>query len=150
MASAGEISLDGKDQIAIRPNRRPVNMMFQSYALFLHLNVFNNVAYGLRMDRVRGPEPEVWLAVRPEKLTLSAQRPTSTSDNAVEGEVVDISYSGHYLSIRLRAPEADALILAKVGATDPVVVGIERGQALWCLWPPSASRILSRESQSEV
>ena len=51
---AGEIALDDHDLVAIRPNRRPVNMMFQSYALFPHLNVFNNVAYGLRMDRVRG------------------------------------------------------------------------------------------------
>ena len=302
----GDVSLDGRDLIAIRPNRRPVNMMFQSYALFPHLNVFNNVAYGLRMDRVRGtelqertrdalamvrldglegrrpnqlsggqrqrvalaralvkrprvllldeplaaldkklrgemqielkrlqyavgitfvvvthdqeealemadrialmrdgrieqegtpkelyeqpasyfaadfigdmnffagtrsaeglklaggttlrghgdasPESQAWLAVRPEKLALSARQPPSAGNNAVEGEVVDISYSGHYLSVRLRVPEQDTLILAKAATADPSVAQIERGQTLWCLWPPSASRILPRESQSE-
>ena len=302
----GDVSLDGRDLIAIRPNRRPVNMMFQSYALFPHLNVFNNVAYGLRMDRVRGtelqertrdalamvrldglegrrpnqlsggqrqrvalaralvkrprvllldeplaaldkklrgemqielkrlqhavgitfvvvthdqeealemadrialmrdgrieqegkpkelyeqpasyfaadfigdmnffagtrsadglklaggttlrghgdasPESQAWLAVRPEKLALSSRQPASAENNAVEGEVVDISYSGHYLSVRLRVPEQDTLILAKAATADPNVAQIERGQTLWCLWPPSASRILPRESQSE-
>ena len=299
----GAISLDGKDLIVIRPNRRPINMMFQSYALFPHLSVFNNIAYGLRMDGVRGgaleertrdalamvqldglesrrpnqlsggqrqrvalaralvKRPRVllldeplaaldkklrgqmqielkrlqhvvgitfvvvthdqeealvmadrialmregrivqegtpkelyeqpasyfvadfigdmnffagtccaeglrlatgttlrghvdssagspaWLAVRPDKLALSARRPASSEDNALEGEVVDISYGGDYLSIRLRVPETDALILAKVGTGDPNVARIERGQTLWCLWPPSSSRILPRES----
>ena len=299
----GAISLDGKDLIVIRPNRRPINMMFQSYALFPHLSVFNNIAYGLRMDGVRGSDLEertrdalamvqldglesrrphqlsggqrqrvalaralvkrprvllldeplaaldkklrgqmqielkrlqhvvgitfvvvthdqeealvmadrialmregrivqegtpkelyeqpasyfvadfigdmnffagtccaeglrlvtgttlrgpvasgedsqAWLAVRPDKLALSARRPASSEDNAVEGEVVDISYGGDYLSIRLRVPETDALILAKVGTGDPNVARIERGQTLWCLWPPSSSRILPRES----
>ena len=299
----GAISLDGKDLIVIRPNRRPINMMFQSYALFPHLSVFNNIAYGLRMDGVRGSDLEertrdalamvqldglesrrphqlsggqrqrvalaralvkrprvllldeplaaldkklrgqmqielkrlqhvvgitfvvvthdqeealvmadrialmregrivqegtpkelyerpasyfvadfigdmnffagtccaeglrlatgttlrgpvasgedsqAWLAVRPDKLALSARRPASSEDNALEGEVVDISYGGDYLSIRLRVPETDALILAKVGTGDPNVARIERGQALWCLWPPSSSRILPRES----
>ena len=303
----GDIALDGKDLVAIRPNCRPVNMMFQSYALFPHLNVFNNVAYGLRMDRVRGAALEqrtrdalamvqldglesrrpnqlsggqrqrvalaralvkrprvllldeplaaldkklrgemqvelkrlqhavgitfvvvthdqeealemadrialmrdgrieqegtpeelyerpasffaadfigdmnffagigceeglrlaggttlrghgdakagsrAWLAVRPEKLALYAQRPESIEDNAVCGEVVDISYSGHYLSVRLRVPEQDTLILAKTATANPGVARVERGQTLWCLWPPSASRILPRETQSEV
>ena len=299
----GAISLDGKDLIVIRPNRRPINMMFQSYALFPHLSVFNNIAYGLRMDGVRGSDLEertrdalamvqldglesrrphqlsggqrqrvalaralvkrprvllldeplaaldkklrgqmqielkrlqhvvgitfvvvthdqeealvmadrialmregrivqegtpkelyerpasyfvadfigdmnffagtccaeglrlatgttlhgpvasgedsqAWLAVRPDKLALSARRPASSEDNALEGEVVDISYGGDYLSIRLRVPETDALLLAKVGTGDPNVARIERGQTLWCLWPPSSSRILPRES----
>ena len=299
----GAISLDGKDLIVIRPNRRPINMMFQSYALFPHLSVFNNIAYGLRMDGVRGSDLEertrdalamvqldglesrrphqlsggqrqrvalaralvkrprvllldeplaaldkklrgqmqielkrlqhvvgitfvvvthdqeealvmadrialmregrivqegtpkelyeqpasyfvadfigdmnffagtccaeglrlatgttlrgpvasgedsqAWLAVRPDKLSFSPRPPASTEDNALEGEIVDISYGGDYLSIRLRVPETDALILAKVGTGDPNVARIERGQTLWCLWPPSSSRILPRES----
>ena len=303
----GAVALDGEDLIAIRPNRRPVNMMFQSYALFPHLNVFNNVAYGLRMEGVRGAaleertrdalamvrldglqgrrpnqlsggqrqrvalaralvkrprvllldeplaaldkklrgemqvelkrlqhavgitfvvvthdqeealemadrialmrdgrieqegtpeelyerpashfaadfigdmnffagtrcaeglrlaggttlrgdggvgaESQAWLAVRPEKLALARQRPARAADNALEAEVVDISYSGQHLSVRLRVPDADALLLAKVDTADPNVTGIERGQTLWCYWPASASRILPRESQSEV
>jgi len=47
--TAGIISLDGRDITQVRPNRRPVNMMFQSYALFPHLTVRRNVAYGLEI-----------------------------------------------------------------------------------------------------
>ena len=46
--SAGEISLDGQPMTAVPPNRRPVNMVFQNYAIFPHLNVRDNIAYGLR------------------------------------------------------------------------------------------------------
>ncbi len=46
----GEILLDGQDITAVPPHLRPVNMMFQSYALFPHLSVANNIAYGLRRE----------------------------------------------------------------------------------------------------
>lgn len=52
----GRVLLDGKDLGGVRPNHRPINMMFQSYALFPHLSVFENVAYGLRMENVRKEE----------------------------------------------------------------------------------------------
>jgi putrescine transport system ATP-binding protein len=47
---AGRILLDGRDIAATPPHRRPVNMMFQSYALFPHLTVAGNIAFGLRQD----------------------------------------------------------------------------------------------------
>ncbi|TDC57345.1 ABC transporter ATP-binding protein [Actinomadura sp. KC345] len=46
--TAGEIRLHGKDVTGVPPNRRDVNMVFQSYALFPHMSVFDNVAFGLR------------------------------------------------------------------------------------------------------
>jgi putrescine transport system ATP-binding protein len=46
----GRVLLDGRDLAATPPYRRPVNMMFQSYALFPHLSVAGNVAFGLRQD----------------------------------------------------------------------------------------------------
>jgi putrescine transport system ATP-binding protein len=49
--SEGRILLDGEDICAVPPHRRPVNMMFQSYALFPHLNVEGNIAFGLRQER---------------------------------------------------------------------------------------------------
>ena len=55
--SAGAIMLDGVDLAALPPYRRPVNMMFQSYALFPHMTVAGNVAFGLRQDRV--PRAEI-------------------------------------------------------------------------------------------
>jgi spermidine/putrescine transport system ATP-binding protein len=48
MPSAGRIFLDGRDVTDLPPYRRDVNTVFQSYALFPHLNVFDNVAFGLR------------------------------------------------------------------------------------------------------
>ena len=48
----GRILLDGKDITRLRANRRPVNLMFQSYELFPHMSVRANVAYGLEMDRL--------------------------------------------------------------------------------------------------
>src|SRR3954453_3621588 len=45
---AGRILLDGKDIAKVPPHQRPVNMMFQSYALFPHLSVRDNIAFGLR------------------------------------------------------------------------------------------------------
>jgi putrescine transport system ATP-binding protein len=46
----GRILLDGVDLAAVPPHRRPVNMMFQNYALFPHLNVEANVAFGLKQE----------------------------------------------------------------------------------------------------
>lgn len=47
---SGEIRIDGRDIIALPPHRRPVNMMFQSYALFPHMSVEDNIAFGLRRE----------------------------------------------------------------------------------------------------
>ena len=54
---AGRILLDGRDITALPPHRRPVNMMFQSYALFPHLSVADNVAFGLRREGL--PKAEI-------------------------------------------------------------------------------------------
>jgi len=55
---AGRLLLDGVDITPMPPWQRPVSMMFQSYALFPHLSVFDNVAYGLRRARVARGEME--------------------------------------------------------------------------------------------
>jgi spermidine/putrescine ABC transporter ATP-binding subunit len=49
-ASAGRILIDGEDMAGVAPNRRPVNMVFQSYAVFPHMSVADNVAYGLKVS----------------------------------------------------------------------------------------------------
>jgi putrescine transport system ATP-binding protein len=50
--SAGRIFIDGVDMTDIPPYQRPVNMMFQSYALFPHMSVEKNIAYGLNRDGI--------------------------------------------------------------------------------------------------
>jgi spermidine/putrescine transport system ATP-binding protein len=52
----GRVLIDGKDVSAIPPNKRPVNMVFQSYAVFPHMSVADNVGYGLKMDGVAAGE----------------------------------------------------------------------------------------------
>ena len=54
---SGEILLDGEDISRIPPNCRPINLMFQSYALFPHMSVAQNIAYGLEMEKL--PRPEI-------------------------------------------------------------------------------------------
>ena len=50
--SEGDILLEGKSLAGVPPHRRPVNMMFQSYALFPHMSVEKNVAFGLQQDKL--------------------------------------------------------------------------------------------------
>src|SRR5881409_3339076 len=49
---AGRILLQGTDVTALSANRRPVNMVFQQYALFPHMSIYDNVAFGLKVKRV--------------------------------------------------------------------------------------------------
>ena len=58
----GDVSIDGVDVTEVPPNRRDIGMVFQGYALFPHLSVFDNVAYGLRMRRI--PQAEAHERVR--------------------------------------------------------------------------------------
>ena len=55
LPDAGRILLDSIDLAQVPPHRRPVNMMFQSYALFPHLNVEDNVAFGLKQEGLAKP-----------------------------------------------------------------------------------------------
>ena len=54
--TSGRVFLGGADVTDLPPHKRGVNTVFQSYALFPHLNVYENVAYGLKRKKVAGPE----------------------------------------------------------------------------------------------
>ena len=60
--TSGTIEIDGQDMTHVAPYNRPVNMMFQSYALFPHMNVEQNIAYGLKRDGL--PRAEIAERVR--------------------------------------------------------------------------------------
>ena len=54
--TSGKVFLDGVDIASFPPYERPINMMFQSYALFPHMTVEDNIAFGLRQDRLDSSE----------------------------------------------------------------------------------------------
>jgi spermidine/putrescine transport system ATP-binding protein len=70
-ADIGEIRLAGEDIVAIPAENRPVNTVFQSYALFPHMTVFDNVAFGLRMSKVPKAEIESRVMEALEMVRLS-------------------------------------------------------------------------------
>jgi spermidine/putrescine transport system ATP-binding protein len=57
-ADAGKVLIQGQPMTDVPAYRRPVNTVFQSYALFSHLNVWNNIAFGLRLKKIRKSEIE--------------------------------------------------------------------------------------------
>ncbi len=57
-ADEGEIKIGGEDITQVPPHERPVNTVFQRYALFPHLNVYDNIAFGLKLKKVKEDEIE--------------------------------------------------------------------------------------------
>jgi spermidine/putrescine transport system ATP-binding protein len=76
LPSAGEVLIQGKPMNQVPPHRRPVNTVFQSYALFNHLNVFDNIAFGLRLKKLKNSEVEerVKQALKQVKMEAYANR----------------------------------------------------------------------------
>lgn len=79
---AGTLSVDGKNMSAVPPFERPVNMMFQSYALFPHLTVCGNIEYGLKARGVRRNERQrlvAWALELARLANLGDRRPDQLS-----------------------------------------------------------------------
>src|SRR5204862_3418378 len=55
--SAGRILFDGRDMVNVSMGRRGVGFVFQNYAIFTHMSVYDNLAYGLRVRKL--PQPEI-------------------------------------------------------------------------------------------
>ena len=70
--TSGQIWLGGQDIVGLAPYERPINMMFQSYALFPHLTVWDNIAFGLRRDGLPKPEIEARVQQQLELVQLTA------------------------------------------------------------------------------
>ncbi|MCW2857852.1 MAG: spermidine/putrescine transporter ATPase subunit [Marmoricola sp.] len=68
----GELRLMGRNMVGVPPNKRDINMVFQNYALFPHLTVYDNVAYGLRRQRVPRAEVKVRVGEALELMELGA------------------------------------------------------------------------------
>ena len=78
--TSGKILIGNQDVTAIKPHERPVNTVFQNYALFPHMSVLENVAFGLRQRKVGEPLPKATEALKLVELEhLAERRPTQLS-----------------------------------------------------------------------
>ncbi|MFV0491091.1 MAG: ABC transporter ATP-binding protein [Pseudorhodobacter sp.] len=73
---SGSIAIDGRDVTRLPPSQREVGLVFQSYALFPHLTVFENVAFGLKMRRAPNIREKVMAALEAVELSKFANRLT--------------------------------------------------------------------------
>lgn len=113
-ADSGEILIAGRDMRALPPEQRHINTVFQSYALFPHLTVFENVAFGPRLQGIRGADLQerVLEALRMVKLEdYSARRPGQLSGG--QQQRVGVARA-------LAADPAIILMDEPFGAVDPI------------------------------
>ena len=68
--TSGDVVIAGENMADVPPNRRPVNMVFQSYAVFPHMSVFDNVAYGLKVGGVGRAEIKTRVSEALEQVAL--------------------------------------------------------------------------------
>ena len=72
--TAGQVLIGGKDVTASKPHERPVNTVFQSYALFPHMTILENVAFGLRQRKIEDPVKKAMDALNLVELGYAAER----------------------------------------------------------------------------
>jgi multiple sugar transport system ATP-binding protein len=90
--SSGTIHVGGRDVTQLRPSRRDVAMVFQSYALYPHLSVADNLAFGLRRSRPRSPGQQLQDAVvRLGRRWPAPLRPSSPREAAIERRVGEVA-----------------------------------------------------------
>jgi spermidine/putrescine ABC transporter ATP-binding subunit len=102
MPTEGEIFIDGQPMSAVAPNHRPTNMVFQSYAIFPHLNVRDNIAYGLVRQKL--PKAEL----------------NATVDRALE--MIKLSGYGNRMANQLSGGQRQRVALARALVCQPKVL----------------------------
>ncbi|MFN9637885.1 MAG: ABC transporter ATP-binding protein [Synechococcaceae cyanobacterium] len=90
--SSGTIHVGGRDVTQLRPSRRDVAMVFQSYALYPHLSVADNLAFGLRRSRPRSPGQQLQDSLhRLGRRWPAPLRPPSPREAAIERRVLEVA-----------------------------------------------------------
>ncbi|WP_240675223.1 ABC transporter ATP-binding protein [Cellulomonas endophytica] len=126
--TAGTIAIGGSDVTGTRPHRRPVNTVFQSYALFPHLSVAENVGFGLRRTRT----PEVERRVR-EAL-----------------ELVELGHAGDQRPAQLSGGQQQRVALARAVVNRPAVLLLDEPLGALDLKLRRQMQIELRHIQTEV
>jgi len=112
--TAGEIYLEGEDVTSVPPHKRNINTVFQKYALFPHLNVFNNIAYGLKLKTV--PDANSKKGYR----LLSQQEIADKVNRALR--MVDLEAYGHRDINSLSGGQQQRVAIARAIVNEPKVL----------------------------
>ncbi|MFZ9684664.1 MAG: ABC transporter ATP-binding protein, partial [Gemmobacter sp.] len=128
--SAGSIRLLGRDIAALAPNERPVNTVFQNYALFPHMTVAENVAFGLRMKGV----PEARRRARAARML----------------EMVHLAELADRMPAQLSGGQQQRVALARALAPEPEVLLLDEPLSALDLKLRQAMRLELKQLQEET
>lgn len=119
--TSGQILIEGNDVTAMPPYKRPVNTVFQKYALFPHLNVFKNVAFGLKLKTVEGGEyTDKKGNVKKEKRKLSKAEIEQKVNAALK--MVGLEDYGHRDVTSLSGGQQQRVAIARAIVCEPKVL----------------------------
>ena len=110
LPTAGRILLRGRDVTDEPPDKRPVNMVFQNYALFPHLDVGDNVAFGLKRRSVAKPEIARRVGAALELVHLTGYERRNVTDMIVNAIDPNAYVREEYASFRIRTKDGQVLI----------------------------------------
>lgn len=117
----GKILLEGRDVTEIAPNKRPINTVFQKYALFPHLNVYNNVAFGLKLVKVpNGEKPQKDGTSKPLFRKFTKAEIKSKVERALA--VVGLAEYGHRNVNTLSGGQQQRVAIARAIVLEPKVL----------------------------
>jgi len=117
----GKVFIDGIDVTNMPPHKRPVNTVFQRYALFPHLNVFNNIAFGLKLKRIADGTIKDKKGNEYERLRkLTKQEIKEKVENALK--LVDLEGYGHRDVSSLSGGQQQRVAIARALVNEPQVL----------------------------
>lgn len=122
MPTEGEIMFNGEDLTQIPPHKRHINTVFQKYALFPHLNVFNNIAFGLKLKAV--PTGEFVTDKSGKKLEKMRKYTKKEIEDRVNGvlKLVDLEDYGHRNVNSLSGGQQQRVAIARAIVNEPEIL----------------------------
>jgi len=122
-ATSGTIKLEGEDVTKIPPHKRPINTVFQKYALFPHLDVFNNIAFGLKLKQVTVTDEDRATNKKYKKLKVRKYSKQEIKDKVNEAlKLVGLDDYGHRDVDSLSGGQQQRVAIARAIVMNPKVL----------------------------